>query len=650
MDRDGATRQRFSKSRNGILDVRWKQAPNLRTQNPPRKNKGNPATSVRRIDTANRKSTLIRPAIFSKSSDKASSQHDPTEERSGGMVELILASPEISQTMSLSTPRSLSFIFPDCSQDGQTILSSHEQVSPSSSTSPLAVVEDGQVHATNYASELWNMETFWDEYLRPLEQIPLVNDIATETLPSGGQDEAERIGYLFHEQTRRILSIDEEVTDQNPWKTLIWPLARECPALYHAIAALTFFGMSRRQPQSRMDGARHMQQSMQLLTENGDIPCEANLAARLVLGFAETWKDETRCTTDSDHIHAAGLLLHQIHSADRHDMVFSDDKAAARLDFMGHTWLYMDALARFTSDELSKTFPDDAILDLDKLPITQQYHARLDPLMGYSTTFFPTMRRVADLINKVRAREAARNAPTIIAQAIELRREIEKWTLPIDLEAMDEPSQVMTDAIQTAEAYRWSTLMILYQAIPELPNLTSYGELAQKILVYLATIPLSSTTIIIHIFPLMIAGCDAVEEEDRQFVRERWKAMSQRMVTGMIDRCLQITEEVWKRREEYLRCRGLAFTAEGRQINTTWSESTTLSKDIASFINPDANPRTATQSSERLVRKANDFPISAAFKRGVDILTRSGCTEYTVRGRLNWLGVMKDWGWQGKIL
>jgi hypothetical protein len=198
---------------------------------------------------------------------------------------------------------------------------------------------------------------------------------------------------------------------------------------------------------------------------------------------------------------------------------------------------------------------------------------------------------------------------------------------------------------------------MLYQAIPELPNLTSYGELGQKILIYLATIPLSSTTIIVHIYPLLVAGCDAVEEEDREFVRERWAAMSQRMVTGTVDRCTKITEEVWKRREEYLFTRGLAFTSTGVRIsNAASNESVALSKDIASFINfgtsPGANTTSsggsAAQASERMMRKGNDFPISAAFKKGVDILTRSGSTEYTVRGRLHWLGVMKDWNWPGE--
>jgi hypothetical protein len=120
------------------------------------------------------------------------------------------------------------------------------------------------------------------------------------------------------------------------------------------------------------------------------------------------------------------------------------------------------------------------------------------------------------------------------------------------------------------------------------------------------------------------------------------------MVTGIADRCLRITEEIWKRREEYLLERGLAFTAGGRQISvsSTLNEAAALSKDIARFINFETSPSAAR---EGFGRKGNDFPISAAFKKGVDVLTRSGSTEYTVRGRLHWLGVMRDWEWQGRF-
>jgi hypothetical protein len=563
-----------------------------------------------------------------------------------------------SSSVSLATPRSLGYLFPDFNEDLSPTMALLEQASRTSDTSPQRITENAQINAISYSSELWNMETFWEDYLRPLPTTPLDLSLPADNpqvpdTPKDRDDEAERIAYLFHQQTCHTLSIEED-PEQNPWKTVIWPLAKDHPAVYHALAALTCAGMSKQQPQLRNEIARHIRWSTQLLSEHvekGEIPLDAVLAATLALAFAETWDDESP-STGSKHIRGGGILLQQILN-DPQTLLFAGE-GATRLDFLAHTWSYMDVLARFTSSELSRPYAESSSgPDLSPFVMDQ---SKLDPLMGYSTTFFPIMRRVADLINKVRSRESARNSPAIISQALVLRRAIEQWMLPVDLETIDDPSQIMTDAIQTSEAYRWSTLLLLYQAVPELPNLTSYGELAQKILVYLATIPLSSTTVIVHIFPLMIAGADAVEEEDREFVRDRWKAMSQRMVTGIIDRCLKITEETWRRKKEYLWARGLAFTSTGRQINASSNESTALSKDIASFLNFETSPggntassgASAQQSHKRAIRKGNNFPISAAFKKGVDGLTRSGCTEYTVRGKLHWLGVMKDWDWQSK--
>jgi hypothetical protein len=550
--------------------------------------------------------------------------------------------------MDLPSPRSLAFLFPHFDLDIPPALDTTGQASNTLDVSPEGVDESAQIDATDYTSEIWSFNTFWENRSRTTP-MPRNLDLTTHVsqtislTPQDHEDEVERIAHLFHEHTCLKISIEEEA-DRNPWENLIWPLAREHRVVYHALAALTCFGASEPQSQLRAEGKRHLQRSTQLLSDNvaeGQIPLDAVLAATLALVFAETWSDKTT-SAGATHIRAGGALLQQILSNRCSGELGGEEEAC--LTFLAHVWIYVDVLARFTCSDLSQPYSASASgPDLSQLP---QNPPRLNPLMGYSTTFFPIMRRVADLINKVRARETPRNSPAIISQALELRRAIEQWTLPIDLETIDDPSQTMTDAIQTAEAYRWSSLLMLYQAVPELPNLTSYGELAQKILVYLATIPLTSSTIIVHAFPLMVAGCDAVEEEDRQFVRERWAAMSARKAPSLISQCLKVTEEIWKRREEYLWKRGLSFTSGGVRINT---EAGALSKDIASFIDLGNGNGGEGRTGVRMgMGKSNDFPISAAFRKGVDGLTRSGCTEYTVRGRLHWLGVMRDWGWEGK--
>lgn len=306
----------------------------------------------------------------------------------------------------------------------------------------------------------------------------------------------------------------------------------------------------------------------------------------------------------------------------------------------------MDVIARFTCLDLCPPVPDSLVATT--VGLLDFNTSKLDPLMGYATTFFPIMRRVADLICRVRVKNALRNSPVIISQALELKRSIEDWTPPIDLELIEDHPQLMTDAIQTAEAYRWSILSLLYQAVPELPNQTSYGELAQKTLVYIATIPLSSPTIIVHILPLIIAGNDAVEEEDRDFVRDRWRAMSNRLVTGIVERALEITEEVWRRRDDYWQARGLSHVSEdaGEGISPTNNANYGTGSGAGS-PNSGGHPVNANQARLQS-RKTNPFPISAAFKKGVDTITRSGSIDYTVRGGLHWLGVMKDWQWQGE--
>ena len=145
--------------------------------------------------------------------------------------------------------------------------------------------------------------------------------------------------------------------------------------------------------------------------------------------------------------------------------------------------------------------------------------------------------------------EKKRNSPTVVAQAAELLRSAEYWAPQINLMSQEEPSCVVSDAMQTAEAYRWSMILMLRQAIPALPDLISCEHLAKKILVYLATVPASSGALVVHMFPLLIAGCEVTEEDDRNWVTERWKVMSTRLISGIVDRCLEMTAEAWRRKD-----------------------------------------------------------------------------------------------------
>lgn len=457
-------------------------------------------------------------------------------------------------------------------------------------------------------------------------------------------ENSERLALLFHEQTRQVLSMYEDPSE-NPWTKYVWPMVKESNALYHAVAAMTHLQYSKSDYSARQKGLRHIRRSKEALEDelsSGNTHMEAALTTTIVLGVAEAW-DYGASTTGRVYSTDARRLLQQ--SFSNHMFTQDPSVTSARLRFLTNAWIYMDVIARLTSD-------CGTSLDSDKssfLGIYEPYPKGddMDPLMGYAATLFPVIGRVGDLVGEIRVRISKRNSPAIISRAMELRKIIETWSPAIDLEQVDDPTPNMSDAIQTAEAYRWSTLLYLQQAVPELPNLRSVGELGQRTLVYLATIPMMSQTTIVHTYPLMIAGTEAVEE-DREFVRERWRSMSKRMIPGIVDRCLEITEEVWRRRDACLLDLDSCSPIDAARTRLSSPVSRPGSTDQGSRpLDPDITNHAAS-SAKRSSSMSTHFPISAAFKKGADPLTRSGNVDYTVKGRLHWLGVMKDWKWEGE--
>ncbi|KAH6881044.1 hypothetical protein B0T10DRAFT_463552 [Thelonectria olida] len=59
-------------------------------------------------------------------------------------------------------------------------------------------------------------------------------------LPRIHNDSPENIALLFDRRICEVLSIKEDPTG-NPWRTIVWPLAREHAALYHAVAAVSCY-------------------------------------------------------------------------------------------------------------------------------------------------------------------------------------------------------------------------------------------------------------------------------------------------------------------------------------------------------------------------------------------------------------------------
>ncbi|RAK96883.1 fungal specific transcription factor domain-containing protein [Aspergillus ibericus CBS 121593] len=437
----------------------------------------------------------------------------------------------------------------------------------------------------------------------------------------------EMLVLQFDRVTCGILSVKDGV-HENPWRTLIWPLAKETPALYHAVFSLAAFHSSKELPALKVSGVDHMRKSIvYLLRDIQKMKLDAALATSLALAFAETWDQHTQ--TSHYHLSGAKVLIEQVLKRGLESRVYGNN--LDRVRFLCNTWLYMDVISRLTSREKLGDREVDVSLFQSQTGAVQE----IDPLMGCATTLFPLINQVARLIQRVRTTKS--NSISLISQAIELKRLVEQWEPPQVFEPPEDPSSEVQHSIQTAHAYRWATLLYLHQAVPEMPSEPT-SELAKRVLILLATVPPSSRTLIIQMFPLLAAGCEAEQEEDRQWVLSRWKAIQTRLMLGSIDHCIDIVRVVWNRRD--------AFEAEKQRRQLRGASGRATNAAVETF-GDDRLSYTGLRSGERsagsIYAKEHWRPRRSSALSPLENIE----FEKTVRGGLHWITVMEGKGWQG---
>ena len=463
-----------------------------------------------------------------------------------------------------------------------------------------------------------------------------------------GQSSPEAISRRFNRNTCGVLSVKDGPTE-NPWRTLIWPLARDCPALYHAIASMTSFHQSFQNPPMRLQGIDHMHTAVQALSEGlQNMRFDAAISTTLVLAFAESW--DVHISTGINHIKGAKVLINQALVQQRQTPKQGEEWA--RLKFLCNTWIYMDVIARLTSADDDQSNDVDAIYN--SIHPAGETEASLDPLMGCAHSLFPIIGRVATTIRKVQ--KPSCDYPYLITQAMRLKSQLEQWRPPSYIENPEDETTSPGDSLRTATAYQYATLLYLHQAFPEIPSLSAL-VLARRVLCELAAVEPSSRSCIIHIYPLMAAGCEMMEGHDRAWVIQRWELLSSRMKLGIIDKSLTVTKEVWARRDAYTAERNI-FEA---MRNETLITNEPHKRNLDAYL--DNNNDEVSWLGSRPKRRVTDLsaqysiPISRPFEQErrrhessqgdyVDLLS----PEFTVKGRLHWLGVMRDWGWEGKTL
>ena len=473
-----------------------------------------------------------------------------------------------------------------------------------------------------------------------------LNSVYSQPKLHAGSPEMLMLG--FDRQTCGILSVKDGPTE-NPWRTLVWPLARDSPALYHAISSMTAFHSTKLKPEMKVEGMEHMRRSIRHLASGiENMRTDTALATTLVLAFSESW--DVHVKTGIEHLRGAKILVNQALTKHKQNSLMGDD--LVRLKFLCNTWVYMDVIARLTSVD------DDETTDFDSALWSGgsfMSNTEVDPLMGCASTLFPLIGHVSNLVRKVR--KSSTNSFSIISQANDLKGLIEDWQPPSFFEPPEDPTSEIQHNLQTAEAYRWATLLYLHQAVPEIPSQTA-AQLAKKVLVYLATVPLSSRAIIVQIYPLIAAGCEAVDQEDRAWVEDRWATMSRRMLIGNIDRCLEVVKEVWHRRDHHEadKTRRNSRRSATRMPSGYSSSASSMKRAFSAEEQGSVEFFDWADSFGGIKRRATQgdlgmptaMTINPSRKSSTDIVEDIEY-EKTVRGRMHWVGVMKDWEWESKL-
>lgn len=462
--------------------------------------------------------------------------------------------------------------------------------------------------------------------------------------PELSSESQEMLAMRFDKLTCGILSVKDGMTE-NPWRTQIWPLAKGTPALYHAIFALSAFHSTKQNPSLRAHGVKHMRQSIACLQQHiHSMRADTALATSLALAFADAWDQTTR--TCIQHLRGAqGLMLQVLNAGLQNGL---NDTELDRIRFLYNTWTYMDVIARLTS--LDDSGPQAVGADIFQFPGDAVHE--IDPLMGNATTLFPLIGRVARLVQRVR--KISSNSLSIVAQAMELKSLVEGWEPPQWFEPPEDPISEVQHSIQVAYAYRSATLLYLHQAVPEIPSEPA-EELAKRVLILLATVPSTSRTTIIQMFPLMAAGAEVDMDDDRKWVLERWATVQSRLMLGGVDRCLDIIREVWSRRDALKAKRQSQGHSSTRRADSFSSE--TDPRVCAGLRSPDVeNSRSlcdhihSHHSSSQLGRSGSLTLESRATRRGSALSPLENIEfERTVRSGIHWVDVMEEWGWEGNI-
>lgn len=162
----------------------------------------------------------------------------------------------------------------------------------------------------------------------------------------------------------------------------------------------------------------------------------------------------------------------------------------------------------------------------------------LNPCLGYDATILRAMARISELKAWKERRPSANDDLGLDLSVAEMEIEGELMSLSVSASGQDQA--------HTVEAHRSAALIYLYRVVYNIgaPHpLTLFH--VRRCLDAIASVGSSSPLVSAHVWPLFTAGCEATEQRDRDFVRQRLADMYHQRKIQSLKKVGELMEEVW---------------------------------------------------------------------------------------------------------
>ncbi|KNG46089.1 fungal zn binuclear cluster domain-containing protein [Stemphylium lycopersici] len=362
--------------------------------------------------------------------------------------------------------------------------------------------------------------------LLPLSNPDLSYGLATE--------ERWLLNYWV-DQLSNLVSVTPSVRTSTPFQRHLTAMAYESPALRSTILSMaaTHLAISLDNNMLYLQGYRHQRDAIRELQQMIQDP--AGMKTESALATVMMMQVSTRLFGEDDEAHVANHLT---------------GAKAMIAHSRGENWL-----ASSTSRFLMSLFAYHDILS--------SVSRGSQPLLDHQTNFTTiegehglesianvllVVAQTSELQHAIKMRRAqSPTGPALSERENTTGRQIQQKLLAMDSAACKrEDVQGSSDVRSTAEAYRHAAFIYLYRTWLDIgaPNPISVDHINQC-LVHLQRVDVHSPLTTAHMWPLFTAGCEAINSNQRQSVRDRFEAMYAVKHFPSLKRVIRDVECVW---------------------------------------------------------------------------------------------------------